>query len=212
MTRSRFHFSSQGFTLIEVVVIMAVIGILMTAVTPAIQQQIRIAKLRGFVRETSTLLQKARFESIKNNVPAVVEIDSSNGLLFAFADVHGASATEASDGVFNPLLAATARTTDYEIGRLGLPSGVRFAFLATTDQASIDGFGKGGDPAIKQAIFESDGSVLELGAFRFGDRRDNFLEARVAPAATARIEVRKWDATASEWRAFGEGGKPWEWN
>lgn len=208
MTRCRSSFCRQGFTLVEAVVVMAVVGLMVAVIVPAIQQQIHRAKLQGCAREAANLLQKARFESIKNNVNAVVEIDSVNNLLFAFADVHGTAATDPGDGLFNPIPAATARTTDYEIGRLSLPPGVRFEYpTGVTDQASIDGFGD-----TNQAIFRSDGSVQDLGAFRFGDRRNNFLETRVEPAATARIEVRKWHDSSGEWRAFGEGGEPWEWN
>lgn len=212
MSKNRSSFAPDGFTLIEAVIVIAIIGVATAVVVPAIQQQVHRTKLQGYAREAGTLLQKARFESIKNNVLAVVEIDPTNGLVFAFADLHGTNVTDPSDGIFNPIGGATARTTDYEIGRLGLPPGVLFAFLTDLDQASVDGFTTGGDPAIPQAIFQSDGSVLEQGAFRFADRRNNYLEARVSPEATARVEVRKWDSAAAEWRAFGEGGEPWKWN
>ena len=49
------------------------------------------------------------------------------------------------------------------------------------------------------------------GAFRIADQRGNFLEARIAAATTARVELRKWDG--SEWREQGEEeeGGAWTW-
>ena len=60
-------------------------------------------------------------------------------------------------------------------------------------------------------VFLPDGSVEETGAFRFADVRGNFLEVRVEPLATARVQVRKWDETDNEWYTRDQGGKAWEW-
>ena len=59
------------------------------------------------------------------------------------------------------------------------------------------------------AVFLSDGSVLELGAFRTGDLEGNYLEIRVDPKATARVEILKWDG--AEYLAQGDKGKTWKW-
>jgi prepilin-type N-terminal cleavage/methylation domain-containing protein len=60
--------------------------------------------------------------------------------------------------------------------------------------------------------FNSDGSVAEVGSFRLVDNNANYLEVRVDPQATARVEVRKWNATDSQWYTRNQGGKAWEWN
>jgi prepilin-type N-terminal cleavage/methylation domain-containing protein len=60
--------------------------------------------------------------------------------------------------------------------------------------------------------FNSDGSVTEVGSFRLVDNNANYLEVRVDPQATARVEVRKWNTTDSQWYTRNQGGKPWEWN
>jgi general secretion pathway protein H len=60
-------------------------------------------------------------------------------------------------------------------------------------------------------VFLPDGSVQEMGAFRIQDVRGNFLEIRVWPQATARVQVRKWDETDSQWHTREQGGKAWEW-
>lgn len=60
--------------------------------------------------------------------------------------------------------------------------------------------------------FNSDGSVAEVGSFRLVDNNANYLEVRIDSAATARVEVRKWNATDSQWYTRNQGGKAWEWN
>lgn len=60
--------------------------------------------------------------------------------------------------------------------------------------------------------FNSDGSAGEAGSFRLVDNNANYLEVRVDPQATARVEVRKWNSTDSQWYTRNQGGKPWEWN
>ena len=59
------------------------------------------------------------------------------------------------------------------------------------------------------AVFDSDGSVRVVGAFRTGDLEGHDLEVRIEPQATARVEIRKWDGT--EYLAQGEKGKTWQW-
>lgn len=105
------------------------------------------------------------------------------------------------------------------LGRFPLASNVRFLAppaLAWADAVS----GLSPDPANpgapKVAIFQGDGSVRDTGGFRFGDESGNFLEVRVAPAATARIEVRKCRACTdaddpTDWHAAGDGGEGWTW-
>jgi hypothetical protein len=134
------------------------------------------SQIEGVTRETSFILQKARFQAIKNSQQ--VEI---------CADTTGRVVT------------GLGRTIE-------LP-----------DSVSFDA--PGSQPAITPAIavdddcftFLADGSVKELGAFRFGDVRGNFLEVQIEPKATARVQVRKWDETANDWYTRDEGGKAWEW-
>lgn len=204
----------RGFTLIELLVVVGMLGIIALIGIPTFQRLVHRVKIEGTARETTTLMNVARFEAIKRGVPVVVEIDPTNAEVFSFVDVHGGlDPVLPPDGVFAAIPGAVPRTTDYVVGRVPLPSGVTFSFQALSDLASVVGFVNSGnpDPPDGRAIFMPDGSVLDSGAIRFGDQRGNFLEARIDPPGTARIELRKWDDTDSEWHAFGEGGKPWQW-
>ena len=61
------------------------------------------------------------------------------------------------------------------------------------------------------AIFESDGSIRNIGAFRFGDTRGNYLQIEIAPTATARVTLKKWDETTDKWKEQEEEGEKWIW-
>jgi hypothetical protein len=203
-----------GFTVVEAILVVAIVGIASGLVLPALQQTIHSSKLRGIGRSTTAQLRKARFEAIKRGVPCVVRISPASREVIAFADVHGPALADLPDGVFNPVAGQPPGATDYELERGPLPAGVSFKFQLLTDLASVDGFNNTGnpDPPDDQAIFQTNGSAMDAGAFRFGDERGNYLEVRIDPPSTARVELRKWSAADGVWRSQGEGGYTWTWN
>lgn len=83
-----------------------------------------------------------------------------------------------------------------------LSDGVEFG--APSGLAVVDGFGDA-----KQASFTIAGGVEEMGAFRIVGPRSSYVEVRVEPAATARVEIRKWNGM--KFKAQGEGGVAWTW-
>jgi hypothetical protein len=182
-------------------VVMAIVAGAMLLGIPAIQNLIVRSRTEGFAREASVLMQRTRLEAIKMNRDGVVRTDAANRRLEAFLDADG-------DGTFNPNPAAPPRTADYVLGRLALPANVEFA--APDSQALIDGF----TGAEQLAVFQANGSVADEGAFRIGDARGNFLEVRVGPPATGRVQLQKWQN--SDWRAAGDPAspdhKPWKWH
>lgn len=201
---------SAGFTLLELLVVFAVLVVAMGLGIPAIHNFIVRSKTEGFARETSVLMQRTRLESIKRNRDGVVYLDTVNRAFAAFLDVD-------RDGVYNP---KDDPFTDYELGRMPLPSGVLFKDGAgNVDTASVDGLstidaqGATGLPAV---IFKPNGSVVEVGAFRIADERGNFLEVRVEPEATGKVEILKRLDDDGVYHAAGDVSdsnyKPWKWN
>lgn len=207
MKRERTGRAVRGFTLIETLVVLVFLGILLTFAVPSLFTVMRQGKLRGAADGAATLMRQARLEAIKQSCPVIVRplvADATNpDRLEGVVDCDG-------DG-----LQDGDRSS---LGTLPVPS--RTHLLAPPDQAGKDSVaGLSADPAggdVNVAIFRGDGSVQATGSFRFGDDFGNFLEVRVSPAATARVEVRKCLACtnaddASDWYANGDGGRAWTW-
>jgi hypothetical protein len=155
-------------------------------------------------------MRRARLEAIKHSCPAIVRMVDAVGReparLEAFADCT--SPQDYEPDADRPI-----------VGTVHLPRGITFkAPPALLGKSSISGLSenKADSTVAKMAIFQQDGSIDETGAFRLGDEVGNFLEVRVEPKATARIEVRKCLACTNEaddkdWYADGNGGKAWAW-
>jgi prepilin-type N-terminal cleavage/methylation domain-containing protein len=194
-----------GFTLLELLIVLAIAGLILAMGVPNLLEYLARQKIEGPAREIARLAQRARQEAVNRGVPAVVVAEGD--AVVAFLDVHGATATAPPDGLFNPISGAPFRSSDYEVGRLGLPKQVTLAGPASSPGV-VDFTDVGGTPS---AIFEPAGSIRDTGSFHLADARGNFLEVRIAPQATGRVALYKFDDETSTWRANGEGGHSWEW-
>jgi type II secretory pathway pseudopilin PulG len=209
----RLRSARTGFTVLELLVIMTTLALAATIGMPALLNFMQRAKLEGAARQVVQMLHATRLEAITRGAPSVLALDEDTGELVAFVDVDGATTTDPPDGVFNPKDGDPYKQTDYELGRFRLPSGIAFLTPDGDDGVdSIDGFANPEPIPAHIAYFGINGSVADAGAFRIADTRGNFLEARIAAATTARVELRKWDG--SEWREQGEEeeGGAWTWH
>jgi prepilin-type N-terminal cleavage/methylation domain-containing protein len=209
MTNQERPARERGFTLIEMLVVLAILFTAVMIGLPYLSSQLERGKLIGTASQASGLMRLARMEAIKRSQCAMVAIDAAQGKVSAFSDRDG----DCRPGAGDVLLAEVALTKGVN---LTAPDGA-------TGNASVKGFTAWGGGA-SLAVFQSDGSVADTGAFRFqglelGGRKANYLEVNVAPAATARIELRKWRGPDSgsgvnddaNWLANGDGGS-WTWN
>lgn len=196
-----------GFSMIEVLVVLAIMAVIMLIAAPPLWTMMRQAKLRGVARETQGLMRLARLDAIRYSSQGVVRIvagDPANGeppAVQAFSDRDGDLIWDEGE----PML-----------GRCELPTSVSFRDPDGDEfEDSVDGFRADPEGGPNLAVFLRDGSVPEeddqgagTGAFRFADNYDNFLEVRVR-SRTGRIEVRKY---SDDWFAEGEGSeRAWVW-
>ncbi len=191
--------SVRGFTLIEILVVLGLAGILLAFTAPSMLQAIRRAKIMGTAQSTTRLLQVARLNSIKQFRRAIVHIDPPGiepeapvdnpvPILKAFVDRNANAAPDR-----NELLAAVEVPTGLEL--------------------SVDGFSPDPrDPALPNTVvFNPDGTLVDVGAFRFADARDNELETRVLSRTDFRVRIQKKDKDTNQWLDQGLGVTPWEW-
>jgi prepilin-type N-terminal cleavage/methylation domain-containing protein len=203
MDRSRKPVRSSGFTLIEVLVVLALMVILLLFSFPSLLKMVNRSKLLGITSQTSVLMQQARFEAIKRNVPVFVVADLSYRSLSVVSDDNG-------NGVWD-------RATDGLKARVDLPA--RITFWSATD-AAANGATAVSFPALTcspvcssmfAAVYRPDGSVAASGAFRFGDAKGNFTEVVTMNTATGRSEAHKYEPASSSYVANGYNGKAWTW-
>src|SRR5689334_17352492 len=173
--------TERGFTLVEMLVVVAILFIAVMLSAPYLSKQIQRSKLIGVAQQASGLMRMARMDAIKHSLCSMVVVNSSRGYVEAFSD---------KDGDCLP------SNADVLIGEVALPKSVAFASPCGSGAASIRGMTPWGGGA-NVAVFRGDGSAQHVGAFRFravefGGASPNYMEVFLSPAATARIQVRKW--------------------
>jgi len=203
---------ARGFTLLELLVVLAIAGLAMAIGIPALQNLVVRSRTEGFAREISSLVQRSRLEAIRRNRPAIVYLDESAKQIAAFVDIDG-------NGSFDPDTSKPKGAADFELDRLAKPDYLTFTDETGTKTgiASIDGLSDVGTED-RGVVIQPDGSVTAEGAFRISDVRENHLEVRISPAATGRVEVRMWiddGGTTKGWYAPGDPEDldrvRWEW-
>jgi prepilin-type N-terminal cleavage/methylation domain-containing protein len=191
----------SGFTLIEMLVVMALMLALVALGIPALQNALHQSKMRGMVQEISVAMRLARIDAIKTSSQGIVQIVPSPSpdkpaLVRAFSDRNSDGKLDANE----PVLASFV-----------LPTGVTFEDSGgLLDKDSVDRFSTDPDGGPNMAIFRRDGSIADIGGFRISDPYENHMEVHVEPAATARIEVRKFES--GKYVPNGDNGEAWTWN
>lgn len=225
MNTSHRRAGAAGFSLVELVVIIALAAILIFIAVPPLQRFVNRGRLEGATRETAMLMNQARMEAIRRGVPVVVYLDYDTDQVIAFADVNDGVGTLVSNLEYDPGPQSAQGGNDYEIRRLTLPATIAFWGSNDADPEGPDAvWGFTDIPVItpNAAVFEPDGSVRDRGAFGFADLHDNFLEVLVSPEATARVAVRMYNPDipagldGSEYHEPGKhpvtGERTWVWH
>ncbi|MFN7959818.1 MAG: GspH/FimT family pseudopilin [Thermoanaerobaculia bacterium] len=191
--------NSRGFTLIELVMIVALLAALILLTVPSIQAAMRRSNLRAAARDTASLMQLARLEAIKRGAPAVVKFSFADNEVLGFVDLNLEDGSRGSDLKFTPIAGAPSRTSDYLLGRISLAGHGRVHFWGATDTEpfganAIWQFTDVTGESENAAVFNPNGTVTDAGAVRFADLEGrNFLEVLVSPAASGRVQVRKYN-------------------
>jgi Tfp pilus assembly protein FimT len=193
-----------GFSLIELLLVLAFMAVLLGLAIPAMMNALLRAKMTSFVQQVGAAMQGARLEAVKRSTVARVEAHFADNSVIAYVDVNG-------DNTYTP-------GTDVLVMQVKAPSGVVLQGPGPVSSANLnavynfDPIAGGG-----VAYFNSDGSVQKQGGFRFRDKRDNIMEAFVSPQASARVAVRKFAGNPTggddPTKYFESDEQPgWTWN
>lgn len=77
--------STDGFTLIELMVIVALLAILSAIAVPGLTSLVRDNRIQSQAEEFNALLQYARSEAVIRKIPVMVDVDSSSGQIQVIA-------------------------------------------------------------------------------------------------------------------------------
>jgi prepilin-type N-terminal cleavage/methylation domain-containing protein len=223
---------AAGFTLIELFVVIALVGLLATLVIGSYQTYIPRFQLRSAMEGTAQVIARARLTAIQRGITTVVVADFQRRTVYAYGEINGDPANpEDPNGrylVFDPVPGSPGMIlgaeesltydTDFLISYFQLPgppqAGVDFAGPVNGVQGadsvigltSVAGAGAD-DPGV--LVFTSSGKVLDTGAIRLVDvRRANYMEAWI-PSIAGRVSLRKYllddDAPTGAADFFAEG-------
>jgi Tfp pilus assembly protein FimT len=187
--------SRAGFTLIEALVVVAVLFILLTLGTPELLRVMHRSKLVGYAETVAGSMRIARFEAVRQNVKTRVFVDYTNNQVMAATVDDAGSPIEV-------------------LGKYPLPANVDFWYWNEDPRKTnaIGGFTKTSTGGWVQ--FLPNGSADNTGGVRLADGR-NYLEVAVATKATGRIELRKAEPDptthAVGYRVRGDGVYGWTW-
>lgn len=188
-----------GFTLIETLIVLAVIGILVLISAPAFLSMMNRFKLTGTTRELASLMQAARYEAIKMNAPSQVNYDATSNRFIAFVDLDRDNVQSAADRVLGASVMVPRKVEFWGPGD-GAANGAN----------AIDGWDDA--PTVRLGpIFAPNGSVDRVGAYRLKDSNDNFLEVRIETPATGRIVLKKYFPADNAFFLNGESDHKWVW-
>lgn len=191
--------SRAGFTLIEALVVLAILSVLLMLGTPEMLRLIRRSRLEGYAQTVAGTMRICRFEAVRQNVNTRLFVDYPN----------------------NQVLAATVDAAGNPVEVLGtqpLPPEIDFWAYGEDPRKAKAIFNFTPTPTGGWVQFKPNGSADQLGRIRLSDGT-NYLDVRVATQATGRIELRKAEPdpktgtfdSVDPYRVLGEGDYSWTW-
>lgn len=200
MPKIQVRVAQRGFTLLEAIVVLALIAIAMFIGAPVLSNMLRRSKVESWIIEVAAQARAARLQSVKESVQFYVQADLARKRVVTYRE-NGVGATG-----FDAAL-------DEQVRELPLPGiGLIFGGPGAPDTDGTNPIP--GLPSDGHVTFRPDGSIEVLGScgcMRFDDTRGNYLEVKLGPAATGRVQILKYDAVTNTWRTKGQGGKEWTW-
>ena len=177
--------NKRGFTLIEVIVVMAVIGIMATIAIPAISSWLPNYRLKAAARDLYSTMQKARMLAVKTNRDtAVIFVPATSK--YELCDDWDSASTSCTGNI---------ETFDLTL----LPNGIGYGHGSATAPVPVGAF-----PAdevsyispVNVATFNSRG--LGNAGYVYLDHQNNTSTYAVGSLSSGSIRILKWQGGAWE--------------
>ena len=114
-----------GFTLLELVVVLAIVGVAFAFAIPSLGDGLRRWRLQGAVRELATIMKFTRNQSVTRRTPLQVVMDRSQSLYWL-------------DRLDAPVLQDPQRAEEKGIRLYVLPAGIRFGEVTVGGGSPVD--------------------------------------------------------------------------
>jgi type IV fimbrial biogenesis protein FimT len=109
----------NGFTLIELAVVLAVLVIAVMIGVPSFQEAVRNAKVRTVAESIKSGLQVARLEAIKSNTPVIFSLDNDSSALWQIIDARTGTTLQQSAESFNQVTISPDVGSEFACNGLG---------------------------------------------------------------------------------------------
>lgn len=180
-----------GFTLFELLIVVAILSILTVTAVPTIMNRIPDYRLKGAARDVVSCLQQAKMRAVKDNTHVIVALDPANNSYFAFVDND--KATSGNPPEFN---SDGTDPDDIKIMKKVMPLGVDF-YNSTfqTHPAST----------LRYISFDSRGMPRQIqGGTGFGNgsifmKNNNSLYLKVVVNLSGNIRIQK-STNGKDWK------------
>jgi len=180
--------NSKGFTLIEVIIVVALIGIMSAVAIPGIRQWLPNYRLSGVARELYSNMQKAKGLAVKMNRSTAIRFNVANNRYDICDDW---------DTVPTPSVCiGTWEVTDLT----SVGSGVGFGHGNATKQANSAGtsfpLAPNDDVSFAGNIAVFDARGFGSGGYVYLDHQDNTVTYAVGSLTSGAVKIRKWQGGA----------------
>jgi len=84
--KRKYQHFSKGFTFIEIVIVIAVIGVIALAIYPSVQNTLQTRLFENTAKDILTTMQKAKFQAVKTKLNHRVRFDLRNTIWYFFIE------------------------------------------------------------------------------------------------------------------------------
>jgi len=204
--------NQSGFTLIEAMIVIAVIGIMTAVAVASSLSRLPDMRLKAAARDLHGNLQKAKLMAAKTNAPHAVSFNTAAGNYQILSDPgpDGNWGT-GDDTINNPGPDGLYGNADdipepVPVTLANYKSGVAYGHGNAATNATLGGGAFPGDDVSFNnniVVFDSRGMLLNVGPFMVGyvylSNNNNSAFAVGVPVITGNIQVSKWYSASNSW-------------